>query len=38
VEHAGARTVESIEYVTYNANGRNEDPYRQPGATVDIII
>ena len=38
VERAGARTVELVEYVTYNAFGRQEDPYRQPGATVDIII
>ena len=38
VERAGAKIVESIEYVTYNVNGRNEDPYKQPGSIVDIII
>ena len=38
IERAGARTVESIEYVTYNAHGRNEEPYKQPGTAVDIII
>jgi|TARA_R110000822_G_scaffold73065_3_gene175661 hypothetical protein len=38
IERAGARTVESIEYVTYNAHGRNEEPYYAAGSTVDIII
>tara|TARA_B110000046_G_C12647409_1_gene255199 strand:+ start:120 stop:329 length:210 start_codon:yes stop_codon:yes gene_type:complete len=38
VDRAGARTVESVEYVTYNAYGRQEDPYKQTGSTVDIII
>jgi|TARA_R110002124_G_scaffold35029_3_gene114470 hypothetical protein len=38
IERAGARTVESIEYVTYNAHGRNEEPYNTAGSTVDIII
>jgi hypothetical protein len=38
VERAGAKVVESVEYVTYNAQGRHEDPYKQPGTAVDIII
>ena len=38
VERAGAKVVESVEYVTYNAQGRHEDPYNQPGTAVDIII
>ena len=38
VERAGAKVVESVEYVTYNAQGRHEDPYKQPGTAMDIII
>ena len=38
VEHAGATKVETVVYVTYTAQGRNEEPYNPAGSTVDIII
>jgi|TARA_R110000823_G_scaffold252403_1_gene375004 hypothetical protein len=38
VENANSKTVESIDYVTYNLHGKNEHPYKPPGTIVDIMI